>query len=158
MIIYFAKDKKMDFKISEKVQQLNGMLCEVDSIYQSLLAAKNVSDSEFVVMIAILTLGEGCLQKDIAENSYMSKKTINSTIKKLEKEGYIKLKAGKYPNMHIHFTKQGLEHIENNILPIIEVENEVLNGMPPAAFEMLVGGYTKYIANFRERVENFIKG
>lgn len=148
----------MDFKISEKVQQLNSMLCEVDSIYQALLSAKNVSDSEFVVMIAILSLGEGCLQKDIAENSYMSKKTINSTIKKLEKEGYIKLKAGKYPNMHIHLTKQGLEHIENNIIPIIEVENEVLNGMPPDAFEMLVGGYTKYIANFRERVEKFIKG
>ena len=88
----------MTFQISDKVQQLNGMLCEMDSIYQTLLSAKNISDGEFVVLNAILSLGEGCLQKDIAENSYMSKKTINSTIKKLEKEGFIKLKAGKYPN------------------------------------------------------------
>ena len=70
----------MTFEINERIKQLNGMLCEIDSIYQSLLATKNISDSEFVVMIAILSLGEGCLQKEIAETSYMSKKTINSTI------------------------------------------------------------------------------
>ena len=57
----------MTFQISDKVQQLNGMLCEMDSIYQTLLSAKNISDGEFVVMNAILSLGEGCLQKDIAD-------------------------------------------------------------------------------------------
>lgn len=146
----------MSFDIDERLKQLNGMLCEIDSIYQSLLATKNVSDSEFVVMIAILSLGEGCLQKEIAENSYMSKKTINSTIKKLEKEGYIKLKAGKYPNMHIYFTKQGLMHIENNILPIIDVEEKVLKNMSEEEFERLIIGYSKYISNFKEQVANFI--
>jgi len=146
----------MPIQISDKVQQLNGMLCAMDSIYQTLLSAKNISDGEFVVLNAILSLGEGCLQKDIAENSYMSKKTINSTIKKLEKEGLIKLKAGKYPNMHIYLTKNGLEHIKNNILPIVDVENKVLNSMPDPDFERLVSGYSQYITNFKEQVTDFI--
>lgn len=146
----------MNLNISDKVKLLNGMLCEVDSIYQSLLNAKNISDSEFIVMMSILSMGEGCLQKDIATNSHVSKKTINSTIKKLEKEGLIKLKAGKYPNMHIFLTKHGLDHIRNNIQPIIDLENSVLNDMSEDAFAILVGGYTKYIASFRDRVSNFI--
>ena len=146
----------MDFEINERLKQLNGMLCEIDSIYQSLLAIKNISDSEFVVMIAILSLGEGCLQKDIAETSYMSKKTINSTIKKLEKENFIKLKAGKYPNMNIYLTPKGKEHIKENILPIIDVEEHVLNNMTEDEFERLIGGYSKYISNFKEQVANFI--
>ena len=146
----------MTLQVSEKVQQLNGMLCEMDSIYQTLLSAKNISDGEFVVLNAILSLGEGCLQKDIAENSYMSKKTINSTIKKLEKEGYIKLKAGKYPNMHIYLTKRGLDHIKNNVLPIVDVENRVLNSMPEMDFDRLVSGYSKYITSFKEHVTDFI--
>ena len=146
----------MSYEISDKVQQLNGMLCEMDSIYQTLLSAKNISDGEFVVMNAILSLGEGCLQKDIAENSYMSKKTINSTIKKLEKEGYIKLKAGKYPNMHIYLTKKGLDHIKNNVLPIVDVENKVLSSMPEMEFDRLVSGYSKYITSFKEHVTDFI--
>lgn len=146
----------MTLEVSEKVQQLNSMLCEMDSIYQTLLSAKNISDGEFVVLNAILALGEGCLQKDIAENSYMSKKTINSTIKKLEKEGLIKLRAGKYPNMHIYLTKQGLDHIKNNVLPIVDVENRVLNSMPDGDFYRLVSGYSKYITSFKEHVTDFI--
>jgi len=146
----------MEFEINERLKQLNGMLCEIDSIYQSLLATKNVSDSEFVVMIAILSIGEGCLQKDIAETSYMSKKTINSTIKKLEKEGFIKLKAGKYPNMHIYLTNKGVEHIKENVLPIIEVEERVLNSMSEEEFERLIIGSSKYIGIFKEHVANFI--
>ena len=146
----------MDFEINDRLKQLNRMLCEVDSIYQSLLATKNVSDSEFVVMIAIMSLGEGCLQKDIAETSYMSKKTINSAIKKLEKEGYIKLKAGKYPNMHIYMTSQGIEHVKNSVLPIIDVENKVLNSMSDEEFEKLINGSNKYIGLFKEQVANFI--
>ena len=146
----------MSIQISDKVKQLNGMLCEMDSIYQTLLSAKNISDGEFVVLNAILALGEGCLQKDIAENSYMSKKTINSTIKKLEKEGLIKLKAGKYPNMHIYLTKKGLDHIKNNVMPIVDVENRVLNSMPDPDFYKLVSGYSKYITSFKEHVTDFI--
>ena len=146
----------MSFEVSDKVQKLNGMLCEMDSIYQTLLSAKNISDGEFVVLNAILSLGEGCLQKDIAENSYMSKKTINSTIKKLEKEGFIKLKAGKYPNMHIYLTKQGLDHIKNNVLPIVNVEDRVLGSMPEADFDRLISGYSKYITSFKEHVTDFI--
>ena len=146
----------MEFEINERLKQLNGMLCEIDSIYQSLLATKNVSDSEFVVMIAILSLGEGCLQKDIAETSYMSKKTINSTIKKLEKEGFIKLKAGKYPNMHIYLTPKGKEHIKENVIPIIEVEERVLNGISEDEFERLILGSAKYISIFKNQVANFI--
>jgi len=147
----------MDFKVDDRVKLLNSMLSEVDNLYQTLLITKNISDSEYIVMFAILSLGEGCLQKDIAENGFMSKKTINSTIKKLQKEDLITLQAGKYPNMHIYLTPKGKDYIKKNVIPIIEVENTVLNHMPKEAFEILVGGYSKYIASFREHVQNFVK-
>ena len=145
----------MNFQISEKVKLLNRMLSEIDNLYQTLLISKNMSDSEFIVMFSILTLGEGCLQKDIAANGFMNKKTINATIKKLQKEGLIELKAGKYPNMHIYLTEIGKQYIENSVIPIIKVENDVLNDMPAEVFELLVNGYSKYIENFKDSVVNF---
>ena len=145
----------MDIKISEKVKFLNSMLCEIDNLYQSLLQDKGLSDSEYVVMFAILELGEGCLQKDIADNSYINKKTINSTIKKLERKELITLKAGKYPNMHIYLTEKGSEYINNNIVPIIEVENKVLECFPDREFDTLIENYSKYIKVFRAEVKKF---
>ena len=145
----------MDFKISEKVKYLNSMLCEIDNLYQSLLQDKGLSDSEYVVMFAILELGEGCLQKDIADNSFINKKTINSTIKKLERKELITLKAGKYPNMHIHLTEKGCDYIKNNIIPVIDVENKLLECFPDSEFNTLIHNYSKYIKVFRNEVKKF---
>lgn len=145
----------MEYQISEKVKYLNNMLCEIDNLYQSLLINKGLSDSEYVVLFSIIELGEGCLQKDIADNSYINKKTINSTIKKLEKNGILTLKAGKYPNMHIYLTHEGKEYIKNNIIPIIEVENNVMESVLEKEFESLTGTYSKYIKIFKEEVAKF---
>ena len=145
----------MGFEINDKVKYLNNMLCEIDNLYQSLLLSKGLSDSEYVVLFSILELGEGCLQKDISDNSYINKKTINSTIKKLEKKGLIRLKAGKYPNLHIYLTKEGKGYIQQNIIPIIEIENNVMGEVPDKDFESLVNTYSKYIKIFQDEVNKF---
>ena len=144
----------MEFKIDYKVKQLNNMLCEIDSIYQLLLQNKNISDSEYAIIFAILGLGEGCLQKDIAEISYISKKTINTTIKKFERDGIIELKAGKYPNMHIYLTDKGYRYVEENIIPIIEFENKLMSNIPDNEFDIFSNLYSKYIKEFKKYLEN----
>lgn len=143
----------MQTEISEKVKFLNNMLCEIDNLYQMLLFKKGLSDSEYVVMFAILELGEGCLQKDIADNSLINKKTINSTIKKLERKQLIKLKAGKYPNLHIYLTDEGKKYIQKNVIPIIKLENTLLEKIPDNEFNVLMSTFEKYVKVFREDVE-----
>ena len=138
-----------------KLRHINGMLSEISSIYDKLLSSKNVPEGVFIVMSSLLDLGEGCLQKEISEMSYLNKKTVNSTIKKLQKDEYIELKAGKYPNMHIYLTPKGREYMQNNIIPIIQVESKALELMPSNEFATLVESYRKYIDNFREHVEMF---
>ena len=138
-----------------KLRHINGMLSEISSIYEKLLSSKNVPEGVFIVLSSILDLGEGCLQKEISEMSYLNKKTVNSTIKKLQKEGYIELRAGKYPNMHIFLTEKGKIYMQENIIPIIEVESKALELMPSNEFATLVVSYQKYINNFREHVNMF---
>ena len=138
-----------------KLRHINGMLSEISSIYEKLLSSKNVPEGVFIVLSSILDLGEGCLQKEISEISYLNKKTVNSTIKKLQKDEYIELKAGKYPNMHIYLTEKGKLYMRENIIPIMEVESKALELMPVSEFETLVESYKKYIDNFREHVDMF---
>lgn len=143
----------MNFKINEKVKYLNSMLCEIDNMYQSLLLNKGISDSEYVVLFSMLELGEGCLQKDIANNGYINKKTTNSTIKKLEKNGLITLKAGKYPNMPIYLTDAGKKYIQEHIIPIVDIQTSVMESVPDSDFENLVKTYSKYIRIFKGEIE-----
>lgn len=146
----------MNFEISDKVKYLNSMLCEIDNMYQSLLLNKGLSDSEYVVLFSILELGEGCLQKDIANNGYINKKTTNSTIKKLEKNGLITLKAGKYPNMPIYLTEEGKKYIEEHIIPIVDIQTNVMESVPDSDFENLVKTYSKYIRIFKDAIKKLL--
>lgn len=146
----------MQYKISNKLKQLNSILSEIDNIYQTLLKANNVSEGEYVVMFAINELGEGCSQKDISENGYASKKTVNSTIKKFEKDGLIELKPAKYPIMEIFLTPRGKIFMQEKIIPILEVENQVLENVPDGEFDALAQCYRKHLGNFRIYVEDYI--
>ena len=148
----------MNYQIGNKLKQLNSMLSEVDNIYQSLLKANNISESEYIVMFAINELGEGCSQKDISENGYASKKTINSTIKKFEKDGHIELRPAKYPSMQIFLTEKGKKFMEESIIPILRLESNVLDDVPEDEFEALAQCYRKHLSVFRCHVEKFIKG
>lgn len=143
----------MEYKIDEKVKYLNSMLCEIDNLYQTILLKNGISDSEYVVLFSLLELGEGCLQKDIANNGYINKKTTNSTIKKLEKNGLITLKAGKYPNMHIYLTDEGKSFIKKCIIPIIETETRVMDSVSDTVFENLEKTYSKYISIFKDEID-----
>ncbi len=147
----------MQYKINEKVKYLNSMLCEIDNMYQTILLKKGLSDSEYVVLFSIMELGEGCLQKEIANNGYINKKTTNSTIKKLEKNGLITLKAGKYPNMHIYLTEAGKEYIQSNIVPIINMQTSVMESVPDSDFVNLDKTYSKYIKIFKGEIEKLSK-
>lgn len=147
----------MNFKINDKVKYLNSMCCEIDNIYQTLLLNNGLSDSEYVVLFSIMELGEGCLQKDIANNGYINKKTTNSTIKKLEKNGLITLKTGKYPNMPIYLTEDGKKYIQKHILPIVEIQTNVMESVPDSDFENLVKTYSKYIRIFKDAISELTK-
>ena len=147
----------MKYEIGNKLKQLNSMLSEVDNLYQTLLKAHNVSEGEYVVMFAINELGEGCSQKDISENGYASKKTINSTIKKFEKDGYINLKPATYPSMQIFLTEKGKNFMNDNIVPILKLENSVLDDVPENEFEALANCYRKHLNAFRNHVEKYIQ-
>jgi len=148
----------MRYEIGNRLKRLNSILSEVDNLYQSLLKAHDISESEYVVMFAINELGEGCSQKDISENGYASKKTINSTIKKFEKDGILKLKPAKYPSMQIYLTDDGKKYMQDNIIPILKLESNVLDDVPENEFEALAQCYRKHLNAFRHHVEKYIKG
>ncbi len=147
----------MMYEIGPRLKRLNSILSEVDNLYQSLLRVHDVSEGEYIVMFAINELGEGCSQKDISENGYASKKTINSTIKKFEKDGFINLKPAKYPSMQIFLTDKGKKFMNDNIIPILQLESSVLDDVPENEFEALAQCYRKHLNTFRSHVEKYIK-
>ena len=95
---------------------------ELDDIYHEIALAIGVSDSALAVLYVVCTLGDGCLQKDICREAYVSKQTISSSVRNLEKKGFLYLeKRGR--DKHICLTEKGRQFVEQQIRPVVDMEN-----------------------------------
>lgn len=93
------------------LKEYNRIFREINLIYQETAQSLGLSHSAFDIYYAICQLGDGCRQKDIADHTFPSKQTINSTIHQMEKDGLITLRPGKGRSRNIYLTPLGQDII-----------------------------------------------
>lgn len=146
----------MDFPINYNLKEYNRIYKENNNIYHDIALRLKLSDSAFDIFYAICVLGDGCLQRDICSLSATSKQTINSSIRKLERNGYITLKRGKGRQMHIFLTDTGDELVRERIVPVIEIESGAFDAMAEEESRELLRLSKKYTEIFKESVKELL--
>lgn len=147
----------MEIKQCAALREFNRLYKEMGSLYYEISLRAGVSDSAFWIMYAIVELGDGCLQKDIAENFSISKQTISSSVRSLEKKGYITLKHGKGRNMLLLLTPEGEKFARENILSLMEIENSVFEAMSLNESRELLRLSQTYMEIFKEKAVALLK-
>ena len=147
----------MNFPIKNALKEYNHIYKETNRIYHDIALKLKLSDSAFDILYAVCQLGDGCLQRDICSLSATSKQTINSSIRKLEREGHIILKPGKGRQMHIFLTETGMELAKERIFPVIEIENKVFDSMPEEESRELLRLSRKYIEMLEENAKEILQ-
>lgn len=147
----------MKIKQYANIREFNCLYKELGSLYYEVSAHTGISDSAFWIMYAIAELGDGRLQKDIAETHFISKQTISSAVRGLERKGYITLQRGKGRNMHLHLTAEGKAFVNEKVEPLMEIENSVYEVMSLAESKELLRLSQKYNDIFREKVAELLK-
>ena len=94
------------WNIRQELREFNRLYKRLDDLYHSLSLKMGMSDSTFIILYTIAELGDGCSQKEICEQVSISKQTINSSIRKLEGSGVIRLEKGtRGRELHILLTE-----------------------------------------------------
>lgn len=135
----------MNLKPGHELKEFNSLYKELDELYHRIALQIGLSDSAFFIMYSIAEFGDGCLQKDIADQYFISRKTINSSIKNLEAQGYITLKKGNRRDMHIYLTQAGQEFVDEKIAAVFEIENSVFDEFPKEEREQFIQLTRKYV-------------
>lgn len=147
----------MDNNNYNKLKVYNSIYRETNHLYHDIALKLELSDSAFSVFYTICEVGNGCSQKDICETFFISKQTVNSCIKKLEKEDYIYLKQGKGKDKHIFLTKKGEELVEQKIVPILEMEKSIFAEMTEQESNMMLKLLTKYLQYLKNKVSQMLQ-
>lgn len=147
----------MEMKRYVNTQEFNRLYKELGRLYYEVSFQTGISDSAFWIMYSIAELGDGCLQKNIAETHFISKQTISSAVRSLEKKGYINLQRGKGRSMHLHLTEAGKVFVHEKIETLMEIENSVFEEMTLAENKELLRLSQKYNDIFKDKIANLLK-
>ena len=143
--------------LSPEMRHYNRLYKELEDLYREADRWAGLSDSAFVILYNLLDLGDGCLQRDICSAAFISKQTVNSSIRALEKQGLIRLVPGRGREVHLYLTERGRRLAEEKILPAMEVENQSLAELGEDAAALL-SLQQRYLEIFRRRIRALIAG
>ncbi len=133
--------------------KFNRLYKEMDDIYHKIAANAGLSESAFFVLYAIASMEEECLQKNISDYYYLSRQTINSSVKNLQKNGYIYLIRKNGRDKQILLTEEGKKLMKEKILPVIDQEQAAFEEMAPREREQLLTLTEKYIHILQQKTE-----
>lgn len=114
----------MHYLETERYTYLAG---EINALYHEAAVKMGLSDSAQNILYVICKKEGQCLQSEISKLTGISRQTINSAIRKLEKDGIVYLEQGKGRNTILCLTEKGKEFALEKIYPLYEIENKIWN-------------------------------
>ena len=139
----------MEKTYTGEIRRINFLFSEMESLYHLADLRLGISDSASLVLYALYDAGGQCPLADIYKNSGISKQTINSSIRRLEQDGYLYLQPGRGRDMHICLTPEGRRLVEEKAAPVAAMEERAFSGMPQEDQQALLRLTHAYLARLR---------
>lgn len=127
---------------------------EMDDLYHENAISMGLSDSAQIVLYTLCELGDGCLQRDLCERCFLSKQTIHSSVRKLEREGLLTLTPGKGRDMHLALTPAGRALAEKTVYPLAEAESRAMDTLAPSEQAELLRLTQAYVSALRRELRH----
>ena len=122
---------------------------QIDEFYHALAQGQGLSDSALWVLWSLAELGEGCTQTDICRQFFLTKQTIHSSVRKLERDGLLDLRPGGGREVSLFLTERGRELLRGKVLPTMEAERAAAQGLTEAEWREMIRLSRKWLSLFQ---------
>lgn len=144
----------MTTRINPDLKRFNYVINETGALYHIAAQKIGISDSILNILYTVCCEGGRVYLSQIARANAMSKQTINSAIRKLEKDDIVFLEKGEGRNLYVCLTENGKIFSDKNIMPIINAETEVLAAWDYSEIQELIRLNEKFRTGLAEKIEN----
>ena len=138
---------------STNLHQLNFVLADIGAAYHQAALRLHLSDSALAVLYALRDFGDGCPLRSVCQQSGISKQTINSAVRKLEREGIVFLKGnGTGRGKNIYLPDAGASYMQQTAGRLYNMEQDLLASWAAAERRQYLQLLKKYRDCLRDRV------
>ena len=138
---------------SDALRRFNHLQSELTMLYHNASVRLGLSDSAMQILYTICCEGEGCPLAEICRLSFLSRQTVNSSIRRLEGLGIIYLETCRGRQKAVYFTDKGRELANDTAARIIDIENRIFNSWPEHEREEYLRLNHKYLTAFQAESE-----
>ena len=119
-------------------QEFNRINGQIESIYHETAVKMGLPDSEFWILYVLMTNAPQLPQPELIKVTGMNKTTVNSALKKMEREGIVELTPGGGRSTCVALTGAGTRLAEKTVCRLIDVENRIFESWSPEERRMLI--------------------
>lgn len=147
-----------DIKIGKKLSEYNSILKENDELYRGVAKNFGLPDCAFWILYILRENDRTFTQSEIRCSIYQPKQTVNSSLKKLEYEGYIeRVRIDGRRGKQIQLTGKGMALAEKTVDRVLAAEQEALSELTEEEQDVFMGLFRKY-TDFLQRSFRDITG
>ena len=130
-----------------------------DELYHNVALKYGLSDTTLWTLYLLCRADKPYTQNQLAEELHIPKQTVNSSIAKMIKEGYVELTQipGPRNNKEVCLTKYGEEYCNEYVLPLLEAENRAISRMTEDERKIFITLFEKRYQFLKEEVEILLK-
>ena len=139
--------------ISNELRRLNQLYSEIDAAYHEAAFRLGVSDSELRILYALCNDESSRLLSEVIHESGLSKQTVNSALRKLEKDGLLYLQPEGSRSKRVCLTESGRCLCQDSAGRLMSLEDAVYAEWSSDELRLYLALTERYINSFRERIK-----
>ena len=139
----------------EPLRRYNKLLVETDAVYHTFSKKFGYSDGEMTVLYTFCSIGDRVPLSKLCAWSGLSKQTIHSAVRKLERVGILYLEPADGKRKLVCLTEHGKVVAASTAGRVMQFENEVFDAWEKAEVEQYLRLTARFAAALREKANSF---
>ena len=142
----------MELPISQNMKRCNHLQGEIDAVYHEASLKFGISDSVQIIFYTVCHLGDNCPLSDVVKVSGISKQTINSALRNMESQGFVKVISATLKTQNVILTKKGKQLAEKTVIRLMKTEDEIFNEWSNEDVQKYLELNERFLKSLKEKV------
>ncbi len=139
-----------------ETRRYNRIISEIDEVYHEIAVRQGFSDSAMTILYLLSDNDGKCRLTDLIKSSGVSKQTINSALRKLEKDEIVYLEPAGGKSKRVCLTDKGFAITHETVDKVLNIEKTIYSSWSAEEWKLYVELTERYLFQLREKMKEVL--
>lgn len=139
--------------MQSEARYYNRLIAEIDEVYHEIALKQGFSDSVMAILYVLVDHDGNCRLPELIKASGENKQTINSALRKLEREGIVYLEPAGGRSKRVCLTEKGTNIARETVGRVLAAEGRIYASWSREEWELYLQLTRRYLQQLREEMK-----